>query len=311
MGRPRNPVRPGPKPARPAPPPSTGHPRHAPGLAPPPGTPQAATATGQVRPTAARRSPLAEELTALILRPAHNNPTWGYVRIQGELRRLGHRVATATIRRVLRRNKIPPAPTRTTEHTWRAFLHTQTDTPPATDFFHVNCAITLKRLYVSFVMELGSRTAHVLGVTTHPTGDWITQQARNLPLQLGDPAHPFRFLNRDRDTKFTQAFDTVLAGNGTQVLKAAPQAPKMNAFAERWTRTAPAEYTDRMLIFGERHLRTVLVQYATHYNTTRAHRSLDLHAPGDDPTVIPFPAGRVRRRKILDGLLNEYHRTSR
>ncbi|WP_406102821.1 integrase core domain-containing protein [Streptomyces sp. NBC_01003] len=149
-----------------------------------------------------------------------------------------------------------------------------------------------------------------LGVTTHPTGDWITQQARNPLLQLGDRAHPFRFLNRDRDAKLPQAFDTVFAGNGTQVLKATPQAPKMNAFAERWTRTARAECTDRMLIFGERHLRTVLDQYATHYNTTRAHRSLDLHTPGDDPTAIPFPAGRIRRRKILGGLLNEYHRAS-
>ncbi|MFD4652596.1 integrase core domain-containing protein [Streptomyces sp. NPDC058441] len=256
------------------------------------------------------RPPLAEELTALILRLAHDNPTWGYLRVQGELRRLGHRAAAATIHRVLRRNKIPPAPTRATEHTWHAFLHTQADTLLATDFFHVDCAITLKRLYVFFMMEVGTRTVHVLGVTPHPTGDWGTQQARNLFLQLGDRAHPFRYLIRDRDAKFTQAFDAVFAGNGIQVLKAAPQAPKMNAFAERWIRTVRAECTDRMLIFGERHLRSVLDQYATHYNAARAHRSLDLRAPGDDPTVIPFPARRVRRRKILGGLLNEYHRAS-
>ncbi|MFD0035673.1 NACHT domain-containing protein [Streptomyces sp. NPDC127172] len=183
MGRPRDLVRPGPKPARLL--------RRHQLLTP--GTILAwhrrpVRRKWRQQPAKSGRPPPAEELTTLILRLAHDNPTWGYVRVQGELRRLGHRVAAATIRRVLRRNKIPPAPIRATEHTWRAFLHTQADTLLATDFFHVDCAITLKRLYVFFVMEVGTRTVHVLGVTTHPTGDWVTQQARNLLLQLGDRA---------------------------------------------------------------------------------------------------------------------------
>ncbi|ADI04595.1 integrase catalytic region [Streptomyces bingchenggensis BCW-1] len=121
---------------------------------------------------------------------------------------------------------------------------------------------------------------------------------------------PGQMPHRDRDSKFTAAFDTVFAGNGTAVIPTPPQSPRSNAFAERWIRTARTECTDRLLITGERHLRTVLTMYAEHYNTGRAHRSLGLRAPDDDPNVIPLPAATVRRRQVLGGLLNEYHTTS-
>lgn len=253
-----------------------------------------------------RRPPLPDELTVLIQRLATQNPTWGYVRIQGELRCLGHRVAAATIRRLLRRAGLPPAPQRTTQQTWHTFLRSQAHTLLACDFLHVDTVFP-KRLYVFCVKEIKTRHVHVLGVTAHPTGDWVAQLARNLLMDLGDRAGRFRFLIRDRDAKFTPAFDAVFAGNDTEVIQTPPQSPRSNAFAERWIRTLRAECTDRLLITGERHLRAVLGEYTEHYNTGRAHRSLQLRAPNDEPDVIPLPATVVRRRQVLGGLLNEYH----
>ncbi|MES4905094.1 MULTISPECIES: integrase core domain-containing protein [unclassified Streptomyces] len=252
---------------------------------------------------------MSEETVALIQRLARENPTWGYVRTQGELRRLGHRVAAATVRRVLRRSGLPPAPQRASQQAWRTFLCAQAHALLACDFMHVD-TVFLKRLYVFFVMEIKTRRVHVLGVTAHPTGAWVSQLARNLLMDLENRADCFRFLIRDRDSKFTAAFDAVFAGNGTAVVPTPPQSPRSNAFAERWIRTARTECTDRLLITGERHLRTVLNQYAEHYNAGRAHRSLGLRAPDDDPNVIPLPAAAVRRRQVLGGLLNEYRTTS-
>ncbi|WP_342351291.1 integrase core domain-containing protein [Streptomyces rapamycinicus] len=217
------------------------------------------------------RPPLPEETVVLIQRLARENPTWGYVRIQGELRRLGHRAAAATIRRVLRRLGLPPAPQRASQETWRSFLRSQAHTLLACDFMHVE-TVFLRRLYVFFVIEIATLRVHVLGVTGHPTGAWVTQLARNLLMHLDDRAGRFRFLIRDRDSKFTAAFDAVFAGNGTAVIPTPPQSPRSNAYAERWIRTARAECTDRLLITGERHLRTVLDQYAEHYNAGRDTR---------------------------------------
>ncbi|MFI0821998.1 integrase core domain-containing protein [Streptomyces sp. NPDC021098] len=125
--------------------------------------------------------------------------------------------------------------------------------------------------------------------------------------EFWNPTGCFRYLIRDRDSKFTAAFDAVFTGNGIAVIPTPRQSPRSNAFAERWIRTARTECTDRLLITGERHLRTVLNQYAQHYNAGRAHRRLDLRAPDDDPNIIPLPAATVRRRQVLGGLLNEYH----
>ena len=134
------------------------------------------------------------------------------------------------------------------------------------DFFHVDCAITLKRIYVFFALEVGSRYVHILGTTSHPTGTWTTQQARNLLMDLDDRAATFRSPVRDRSGQFTVWFDAVLAGAGIDTVKIPPRCPRANCFAERFVRTARTELTDRILIFGERHLRTLLAQYSTHYN---------------------------------------------
>jgi transposase InsO family protein len=261
-------------------------------------------------PHGAGRPPVSAEIAALIGRLAAENRSWGYQRIQGELLKLGHRVSASTIRRVLRALKIPPAPKRHTDATWRQFLRAQATTILATDFFHVDCTVTLQRLYVLFVMEIGSRYVHILGVTANPDGLWTTQQIRNLLMDLGNRATDFRFLVRDRAGQFTASFDAVLAGAGIEVVKIPPRSPRANAYAERFVLTARTEVTDRMLIFGERHLRSVMAEYARHYNGRRPHRALQLQPPRPDHPIADLSRERVKRRPVLGGLLNEYERAA-
>jgi putative transposase len=254
------------------------------------------------------RPPVSPEIAALIERLATENHGWGYQRIRGELLKLGHRAGASTIRRVLKALKIPPAPKRRTATTWRQFLHAQAATMLATDFFHVDCAVTLRRLYCLFVMEVGSRYVHVLGVTANPDGPWTTQQIRNLLMDLGDRAADFRFLVRDRAGQFTGSFDAALASAGIQPVKIPPRTPRANAYAERFVLTARTEVTDRMLIFGARHLRLVLAEYQAHYNGRRPHRSRQLQPPRPDHPAADLSQKRVTRQPVLGGLLNEYKR---
>ena len=256
------------------------------------------------------RPPVSAETAALIERLATENNTWGYQRIQGELLKLGYRVGASTIRRVLKALKIPPAPQRRSDTTWRQFLRAQASTMLATDFFHVDCALTLQRLYCLFVIEVSSRYVHILGITANPDGPWTTQQIRNLLMDLGDRAAGFRFLVRDRAGQFTEAFDAVLSGAGIEVVKIPPRSPRANAYAERFVLTARTEVTDQMLIFGQRHLRTILAQYAAHYNRRRPHRSRQLRPPRPDHPVADLTKERIQRRPVLGGLINEYERAA-
>ncbi|HEV2371391.1 MAG TPA: integrase core domain-containing protein [Streptosporangiaceae bacterium] len=259
------------------------------------------------------RPPVDAELAVLIEQLARENPGWGYKQIQGELLGLGSRVGASTVRRVLKRLRIPPAPQRT-RTTWRQFLHTQAATMLACDFFTVDCAVTLHRLYVFFVIEVSTRHVQVLGVTAHPDGAWTVQQARNLLMDLGERAAGFRFLIRDRAGQFTETFDAVLAGAGIEVVKIPPRSPRANAYAERWVRTARAEVIDRMLIAGPRHLRAVLDEYVAHYNWHRPHRARNLRPPDHDDgitaPVVGLVSARIRHRKILGGLIHEYERAA-
>jgi transposase InsO family protein len=256
------------------------------------------------------RPPVDPTIAALIERMAAENETWGYQRIQGELLKLGHRIGASTIRRILKRRRIPPAPLRSTDTSWRRFLRAQASTMLAVDFFHVDCAITLKRIYVFFALEVGSRYVHILGTTSHPTGAWTTQQARNLLIDLDDRAATFRFLVRDRAGQFTTSFDTVLAGAGIDTMKIPPRCPRANCFAERFVLTARTELTDRILIFGEQHLRTVLARYGAHYNGRRPHRALRLRPPRPDHPTLDFDRQLIRRRSVLGGLISEYERAA-
>ena len=180
----------------------------------------------------------------------------------------------------------------------------------AADFFHVDCAVTLQRLYCLFVIEVGSRYVHILGVTANPDGPWTTQQIRNLLMNLGDRASDFRFLVRDRAGQFTEAFDALLADAGIEAVKIPPRSPRANAYAERFVLTARTEVTDRMLILGQRHLRTILAQYEAHYNGRRPHRSRQLRPPRPDHPVADLSQERIKRRHVLGGLLNEYKRAA-
>jgi putative transposase len=253
------------------------------------------------------RPPIPEEAQQLVVRLARENPRWGYQRIHGELLRLGWRVSASSIRRVLRAHGLDPAPRRAPT-TWRSFLRQQAAGIVACDFFTVD-TIMLRRVYVLFFIELGSRRVHLAGATAHPTGLWVAQQARNLLAGLGDQAVAWRFLIRDRDTKFTRAFDDVWRSTGAEVICTPVRAPNANAFAERWVGTVRRECLDQLLIVGRQQLVRVLRRYVEHYNQRRPHRSLAHATPepsaGADP-MTPAAVGQLRRRDVLGGLIHEY-----
>jgi transposase InsO family protein len=257
------------------------------------------------------RPTVTAQVRELVLRLARDNPTWGCRRIQGELAGLGYRLGASTIWAILTKAGAGPAPRRAGP-TWTEFLTAQGKGILACDFLHVD-TVGLTRIYVLFLMEVATRRVHVLGATTNPTGEWVAQQARNLMLELGERAARFRFLIRDRDAKYTGVFDAVFHAEGIEVLRTPPQAPRANAYAERWVRTVRRECLDRILIYHTRHLLAVLGEYLAHYNEHRPHQGRGQRPPDRDTLPAPIAdldAARVRRRKVLHGLINEYEQAA-
>jgi transposase len=253
------------------------------------------------------RPPTAAALKKLVLRLAQENPRWGHRRIQGELAKLGHTIAPSTVWHILHAAGIDPA-TRRSGPSWREFLTAQAEGIVAADFFHIDTA-TGRRLYALAFLEYGSRRLHITGVTAHPTAQWALQQARNLTADIETRVESLRFLLRDRDGKYTDAFDAVFEAEGLEVLLSAPKAPRMNAHCERVIGTIRREALDHILIMNEAHAQRVLGEYQEHYNSHRPHRARDQRPPEapEAPPVLPEGAPRrLLRTRVLGGVINQY-----
>jgi transposase InsO family protein len=227
----------------------------------------------------------------------------GYDKIQGELLKLGYSLDPGTIKNVLRRHRLLPAPQRG-RSSWRIFLNHYRHQMLACDFFTIE-TLRLETLYVLFFIELGSRRVHFAGCTASPDSVWVTQQARQLVWHLADEGHPTHFLIHDRDTKFPASFDTVFVSEGIDIIRTPFRTPKANAVAERWVRSVRQECLDHLLILNQRHLTRVLTEYTTYYNFARPHQGLEQQAP------IPYSCtgrGEIHCRDVLGGILHDYYR---
>jgi hypothetical protein len=255
------------------------------------------------------RPPTPAEVRAVVVRLARENPAWGYRRIQGELVGLGINVAASTVWAILRQEGIEPSPRRA-EQSWAEFLRAQAASVLECDFLTVD-TLFLKRCYVLFFIGLATRRVHLAGITTNPNGRWVTQQARNLLMELDDEDIRPLVLVRDRDSKFTREFDGLFRSQGFRVIKAPVRAPTARAHAERWVGSVRRECLDRILILGRRHLEHVLATYVAHYNAHRPHRALAQRPPlshptDSDPGAKMIALESLRRRDLLGGLIREY-----
>ena len=255
------------------------------------------------------RPPISRDVRALVVRFARENSNWGYLRIAGELRKLGIAVSASSVRNILVGAGLPPAPRRDAQ-SWRSFLRAHGDSILACDFFTVD-TVWLQRLYVLAFISIRSRRVEYFAITSKPDTVWMLQQARNLLMELDDRNLAPRLLIHDRDAKFPRAFDTLLETGGITALRTPVRAPNANAHMERWVGTVRRECLDRLLIVGRRQLEHILRVYVEHYNRKRPHRALDLNPPDMNPpkpvAIISTPAPlRVDRRDLLGGLIHEY-----
>lgn len=226
------------------------------------------------------RPPMRREIRDLVLRVARDNPRWGYQRIVGELKGLGIPVSATTVRSWLRAAGFGPSGTRR-GITWREFVRTHRHSLSAVDFFTVE-TLWLQRLYVLFFIELGSRRVHLAGCTSHPGAPWVMPRAREMTWTFADRSERLRFLIRDRDQKFTAAFDEVFRSDGIEIVRTPFRTPQANGVAERFVRTVRSECLDWLLVLNERHVEGVLRVFVTHYNKHRPIEQCRSRHPSHD-----------------------------
>jgi hypothetical protein len=249
-----------------------------------------------------------QEIEALIMRLAKENTRWGYERIQGELLKLGFEVHWTTVRNVLDRHGIEPAPVRNGSIGWQRMIAHYKEQILATDFFTVE-TISLRTLYVLFFVEVGTRRVYLAGVTANPNAAWVTQQARQMVWELAGREDPWHILIRDNDKKFTGSFDNVFRTTGMRVIPIPYRTPNANPHAERWVRTAREECLDQIIILNETHLRRVLREFINdYYNRSRPHQGIEQRCP--IPYGSPPTTGTIQRRQVLGGIINDYSRVS-
>jgi len=254
------------------------------------------------------RPKLGKEIERLIVRLARENPRWGYGKIEGELLKLGFQVSVTTIRNVLERYNIVPAPVRGGSISWRHLMTHYKTQILACDFFTIE-TLWLQTLYVLFFIDLGTRRVYLPGITANPHAFWVTQQARQLVWELEESETTFRFLIHDRDKKFTKVFDAIFKSEGINIILTPYRAPNANGYAERWVRTVPTECLDLILILNVAHLRRVLQVYINdYYNVARPHQGIRQQTP--IPRNQPVNTGTVQRRKVLGSIISDYYRAS-
>ncbi len=252
------------------------------------------------------RPPIDREQETWILQVARDNPTLGYDKLEGELRKVGVDVSATTIRTVLLRHGVPPASERSRQgSSWRTFLNHYKEQFLACDFFTVE-RLTLQTLYCLFFIEHGTRRVYFAGCTTHPNQHWMTQQARQMTWELEERDSPMMYLIRDHDSKFTQSIETVFEASGIEIVNIPYQATNANAVAERWVRSVREECLDRLIILNTRHCRRILQEYTTYYYERRPHQSLQQDSPlGLESGAVQGP---IRCRHVLGGIIRDYYR---
>jgi len=259
----------------------------------------------------AGRPRIDRELESLILKFAEENLSWGYDRLAGALSNLGYEVSDQTVGNTLKKNGIPPVPSRTQETTWSTFIKNHQDIIAACDFFttEVITPAGLITYYVLFFIHIGSRKVHIAGITPHPNEEWMKQMARNVTMDEWGFLSNCKYLIHDRDTKFCRSFQAIIASMGIKPIRLPPQSPKMNSFAERFVRSVKDECMNRMIFFGEASLKITLAEYTDHYHMERNHQGMNNLLLFPDQKLMANK-GKIKCRKRLSGMLKYYYRSA-